>query len=260
MVPCTTSASGAASTVLLPSTMRPLQLPNSSTNSCTTSACDEAPSNKKDHQSGKSRRRLSNTRTSSSSSRSSSSGGSSDSTDRANNTQSNHDSISVDSSSSSSRGPIIVVLEEVLRDLSQQISELGPNHLSVAETWNTLGLIRLHMQRDVRAALQCHQRALQIYQYHTNNKNNNNNKNSSSSSSSASSSSSSSFSIDSGATPLQWAVTLNDLGKCLERNDQREEALEKYLEAQRFMRQANRSHKDIVATSIDRAIARLQRC
>jgi len=143
-----------------------------------------------------------------------------------------------------------VVLEEVLRDLSQQISELGPNHLSVAETWNTLGLIRLHMQRDVLAALKCHQTALQIYQSH-NNKNNN---------SSSASSSSSSSSISSSVTPLQLAVTLNDLGKCLERNDQREEALEKYLEAQRYMRQANRSHKDIVATSIDRAIARLQRC
>uniref|UniRef100_A0A7S1D2E4 Kinesin light chain n=1 Tax=Cyclophora tenuis TaxID=216820 RepID=A0A7S1D2E4_CYCTE len=120
-----------------------------------------------------------------------------------------------------------VVLRQVLDDLRRYRRDLGENHEKVAETWNSLGLIRLHMQRDPEAALGCHQEALKIFRKKTAN--------------------------------LAMAITLNDLGYCYERLNQREQALEIYKEAVDLLKKQKlgQSHPRMIATQ--RSVNRLMR-
>jgi tetratricopeptide (TPR) repeat protein len=122
-----------------------------------------------------------------------------------------------------------LVLKQVLADLIRFTKELGSTHQKVAETWNTLGLIRLHMQRNIKAAMKCHEEALSIYKA-------------------------------TGGSTIDVAVTLNDLGRCYERLNDIEKALEIYERAECLIREdktARQNHG--VMDSLDRAVARLRR-
>lgn len=121
-----------------------------------------------------------------------------------------------------------VVLKTVLEDLRRYTDELGSDHIKVADAWNALGLIRLHMQGDTLSAVECHEEALRIYR--------------------------------SGPTEgMQVAVTLNDLGACYERAQDVERALEVYQEALSLMKEAEVSRKNRILASTERAVARLLR-
>ena len=132
-----------------------------------------------------------------------------------------------DSSDDGQQRPL--VLKSVLSDLIRLTEELGPTHVKVAEIWNSLGLIRLHMQHNVHAAVKCHQEALSIYQRNA-------------------------------STTLDIAVTLNDLGRCYERLDEPVRALETYEKAAEMIRKdasVRKTHS--VVESLNRAVARLRR-
>ena len=123
-----------------------------------------------------------------------------------------------------------LVLKQVLADLLRLTEELGPTHLKVAEVWNSLGLIRLHMQRNVQAAVKCHQEALAI------------------------------FRCNQESSTVDIAVTLNDLGRCYERLDYQQEALQTYEEAVAMICKDTSIQKThTVVESLNRAVARLRR-
>jgi tetratricopeptide (TPR) repeat protein len=121
-----------------------------------------------------------------------------------------------------------VVLEAVMGDLCRFRDELGPDHIKVADTWNSLGLIRLHMQHNGPAAIKCHQEALKIYQKN-------------------------------GAPALLQSVTLSDLAGCYERTQEAEKALQLYQDANELLLVSETSPSHRVVQSIARAIARLKR-
>ena len=123
-----------------------------------------------------------------------------------------------------------LVLKQVLADLMRLTDELGPTHKQVAETWNSLGLIRLHMQHNVQAAVKCHQEALSIYK------------------------------VNPASSTLEIAVTLNDLGRCFERLSDPKRALEIYEQAAEMVRSDDSIRKThSVVESVKRAVARLRR-
>lgn len=97
----------------------------------------------------------------------------------------------------------MVVLRQVLLDLKRNRLEFGDHHPKVAETYTSLGLIRLHMQQDAFLAQQCFQQALSIFQRENN--------------------------------PLKVAVTLQDMALCYEKLEAIESALELYTEAVRIL-------------------------
>lgn len=133
---------------------------------------------------------------------------------------------SVDSSSEDNP----LVLEQVRTELLNRTRELGPSHVKVAETWNSLGLIRLHMQRNAPAAMKCHEEALKIYR-----------------------------GLDD-ADPCQLADTLADLGRCCERLNEHDRALALYEEALRIVQAADvpDSRRRLFA-STEQRVARLSR-
>jgi tetratricopeptide (TPR) repeat protein len=120
------------------------------------------------------------------------------------------------------------VLLPVIEDLCRLTDELGPNHVKVAETWNSLGLIRLHMQRNESAAIKCHEEAIKIYKMNE-------------------------------VSALQLAVALGDLGACYERTGEPEQALGIYQEASQLLGVSEISSSHRMAQSIMRSIARIKR-
>ena len=125
----------------------------------------------------------------------------------------------------SARQPIL--LAQVLADLTRFTEEFGPYHLKVAEAWNSLGLIRLHIQADPEEAIKCQKEALVIQRLST--------------------------------PSVELAATLNDLALCYERIGESEHALELYLEAEGVLRICSPSPSHPVCLCTDRCIARLQR-
>jgi tetratricopeptide (TPR) repeat protein len=120
-----------------------------------------------------------------------------------------------------------VVIAQVLQDLKLFRLSLGDKHVKVAETWNSLGLIRLHMQQDAKEAKPCFEEALRIFTENDNR--------------------------------TSIAVTLNDLGYCFERLGQHDAAVESYkrareiFEAQKF----SDSHPRMLSTQL--SLSRLLR-
>lgn len=121
----------------------------------------------------------------------------------------------------------IQMLEGVLNDLRSALRKKGNCHCDVGHAWNALGLVRIHMQKDVAKALESHQQALKIYQDNSNH--------------------------------TETAVTLNDIGFCYEKMGQTGNALSCYQEALRLFKQAkfSKGHTRIIAT--ERGISRIQR-
>jgi len=121
--------------------------------------------------------------------------------------------------------PQEVVLRQVLADMKR--FRLEGCAYKVAETWNSLGLIRLHMQRDAESARECHEEALRIFR-------------------------------ELGEKKLM-AITLHDLGYCLERMELRELALKQYEEAILHLKDEDldKTHPRMIATQ--RAMNRVLR-
>lgn len=119
------------------------------------------------------------------------------------------------------------VLREILLDLKRSQQEFGYSHEKVAEAWNALGLIRVHMQRDAKKAKQCHENALRIFQDNF--------------------------------MPAETAITLNDLGYCYEQLSEQDSALKIYREALRIMKELKIAENHPRMMSTQRAVCRLQR-
>lgn len=136
----------------------------------------------------------------------------------------------LEDSDSSNDVPAPLVLNQVMADLLRLTEELGPTHIKVAETWNSLGLIRLHMQNNIEAAIKCHREALSIYR------------------------------TNQDATNLATAVTLNDLGRCYERLHDCATALQTYEQAAELMQKDPTIRKNhTFLESVLRSMARLRR-
>lgn len=119
------------------------------------------------------------------------------------------------------------VLMEILLDLERSQQEFGYSHEKVAEAWNALGLIRVHMQRDAKKAKQCHENALRIFQLN--------------------------------CMSAETAITLNDLGYCYEQLGDQDSALNVYREAFRIMKELKMAENHPRMLSTQRAVCRLQR-
>ena len=120
-----------------------------------------------------------------------------------------------------------IILRQIQSNLKRHVCEFGDDSLKVAETWNSLGLVRLHMQRDAQAARKCHTEALRIFRLLQ--------------------------------VPVSTAITLNDLGYCYERLNERQRALDLYSEALEVLKRENmeKSHPRMIATQ--RSISRVMR-
>lgn len=119
------------------------------------------------------------------------------------------------------------VLRQVLSDLFSCQEEYGSDHSKVAEAWNALGLIRIHMQHDAAAAKECHEQALRIYRVNI--------------------------------QTSDIAVTLNDLGYCFEQLSQPEMAMKNYQEALLLLKELDLPDNNPRFLSVNRAVSRLSR-
>ena len=119
------------------------------------------------------------------------------------------------------------VLRRVLSDLQLSQEEYGRSHGKVAEAWNALGLVRVHMQRNAEQALMCHEHALRIFR-------------------------------DNNLT-ADSAITMNDVAYCYEQLQQQDRAFETYQEALELMKQEGLSEYHPMRMSTSRALSRLRR-
>jgi tetratricopeptide (TPR) repeat protein len=119
------------------------------------------------------------------------------------------------------------VLEQILQDLKDCQKEYGRVHPKVAEAWNALGLIRVHMERNADEARKCHEYALAIYKDLK--------------------------------LAKETAITLNDLGYCFERMNQRDMALRSYQEALLILEAERLSENHPRVISTRRAVFRILR-
>jgi tetratricopeptide (TPR) repeat protein len=119
------------------------------------------------------------------------------------------------------------VLSE-LKSFQKRDLEHCEESLDLAETWNALGLIRLHMQRDAEEARKCHEEALRIYRKCDEDR-------------------------------VSVAVTLNDLGNCYEQLHQSSRALDSYNEALRLLKEQKMAGDHVRMQATLRSISRLSR-
>ena len=97
-----------------------------------------------------------------------------------------------------------------------------------AEAWNSLGLIRIHMQNNADEARKCHEQALRIFRAKD-------------------------------TTVVNIATTLIDLGLCYERLAKQEQALKTYEEALQLLKSHQVSDTNILVRATQRSISRLCR-
>ena len=129
-------------------------------------------------------------------------------------------------------GPYPSVLFDVLSDLKEGIRDNGPLHPKVGDLWNSLGLIRLHMQRKIDAAVKCHEQAIKIYRANGSDK----------------------------TTQTQMAACLSDLAACYEQQGDFEGALRLYEEALQILDSPEgESCPSFHRQSIERSLARIRR-
>lgn len=120
-----------------------------------------------------------------------------------------------------------VVVAQVLADLHRFRVALGNSHVKTGEAWNSLGLIRMHMQQDAMEAKPCLEEALRIFKKND-------------------------------ERALE-ATTLNDLGNCLERLNQHEKAFDAYKEAREIFETEKFSESHPRVLSTQRSLSRLCR-
>jgi tetratricopeptide (TPR) repeat protein len=119
------------------------------------------------------------------------------------------------------------VLKRVLQELEDNQNAHGTVHPKVAETWNALGLIRVHAERNAVEARKCHECALAIFKELN--------------------------------LAMETSITLNDLGYCCERLNQRDMALRNYQDALRILESEKlpENHPRVISTR--RAVTRILR-
>jgi len=119
------------------------------------------------------------------------------------------------------------VLCRVLDELDRLKDQYGGDHNSVAEAWNALGLVKVHMQRDTTGAMVCHEEACRIY-------------------------------IRNGEK-VETAFTLSDLAYCYEQLGMQSKALSLYQDVLCIISEEKISEFHPKLGSTQRAIARIQR-
>jgi tetratricopeptide (TPR) repeat protein len=120
------------------------------------------------------------------------------------------------------------VLSE-LKSFQKRDLEHGEESVELAETWNALGLVRLHMQRDAEEGRKCHEEALRIYRGKCD------------------------------EDRVAVAVTLNDLGNCYEQLHQSSRALDSYNKALRLLKEQKMADNHVRMQATLRSISRLSR-
>ena len=119
------------------------------------------------------------------------------------------------------------VLTKVLEDLEEARLRHGDSHCTVADAWNALGLVRIHMDRNAEAARDCQLKALEIYR-----------------------------------SCLQYkesAIALSDLAYCFEQLGEQESALQKYQESLDLLKKSQLSEEHPLVLSTRRAVSRVRR-
>ncbi|KAG7338879.1 expressed tetratricopeptide repeat protein [Nitzschia inconspicua] len=119
------------------------------------------------------------------------------------------------------------VYNQIMRDLRQAQKMYGDNDSKVADAWNALGLVKIHMQRDIQGAICCHEHALRIFQEQK--------------------------------LAKETAITLIDLGYCCERMEHRDDALLKYQQALEILEAEKMPENHPQVSSTKRAITRMMR-
>lgn len=141
------------------------------------------------------------------------------------------------------KNPLLLnALEELNRSLIEGDVQ------KMAQSWNSLGLVRLHTQLDPHEAIRCHKNALQLLQ--------------TSPSMDVTTTSHPSTTIVTGTNShaLELAATFHDLGLCYERLNDMNEAMKSYLHARDILSSKNLlidSHPQTLA--LNRAIERIQK-
>jgi tetratricopeptide (TPR) repeat protein len=120
-----------------------------------------------------------------------------------------------------------LVLGRVLEELKSAQHEFGGDDNAVADAWNALGLVRVHMQRDTKGAIACHEEALRIF-------------------------------IKNGQR-LEEAFTLNDLAYCYEQLGEPSTAIHFYEDALRIFVEEKLSEHHPKVLSTYRALCRMGR-
>jgi tetratricopeptide (TPR) repeat protein len=123
-------------------------------------------------------------------------------------------------------------LDKVLSELKcfqKRDFELCEESADLAEMWNALGLIRLHMQRNAEEARKCHEEALRIYRKMCD------------------------------EDRVSVAITFNDLGSCHEQLHQSNRALDYYKEALRLLKEQKMDENHVHMQKTLRSISRLSR-
>ena len=134
----------------------------------------------------------------------------------------------VESSTRTGNPHLDKVLSELKRYREQQ--ERGESSVEddYAEAWNSLGLIRIHMQNNATEAKKCHEQALRIYRTKK-------------------------------TAAVNIATTLIDRGLCYERLAQQDEALTNYQQALQLLKDQSIAEGNILVRTTQRSISRLCR-
>lgn len=121
--------------------------------------------------------------------------------------------------------PKDVLLKKVVTDLRRFIADYGKSHEKVAEAWNSMGLIRLHLQQNTIEAKRCFEEAIRILE---------------------------------NGDKAAFAITLSDLGWCHERLKDHEKALLLYRKAKIILEDQECSESHPTSVSINRSLERLR--
>ena len=158
-----------------------------------------------------------------------------------------------------------VQCDEVTAVVPPAPSRHDRERIRLAECWNALGLVRIHMQQDVKEAKKCHQRALQIYkstdcysQQQRNFTGSGKHRHDGAKADSCKPDGGKMRGKEEESTVmLAVAITLKDIGLCYERLNQHEKSLSRYQECLNIFRSQDLSkeHTQVVATL--RSISRL---
>jgi tetratricopeptide (TPR) repeat protein len=149
------------------------------------------------------------------------------------------------------------VLQRVVSELQWAQKEYGFHHPKVAEAWNALGLVKIHMQRDPTQALMCHEHALRIFRELDQEKKRHEEPQEHDQEQSQSDADAAAVTAASYATAT--AITLNDVAYCHEQLQQTEQALQFYQESLQIMQQHDVSQYHPHMVSATRALFRLGR-
>ena len=131
----------------------------------------------------------------------------------------------------------------------------------LAESWNAVGLIRIHMQQKFDEARKCHLRALDIYKKCTKRHKKDSSCSSDRSTSATIKTSTATTTPQTTTKPdpnqIAMATTLKDLGFCYEKLNQHQLAIKTYQDAVQIFQEQNVSQDNLLLNATLRSISRL---